>query len=166
MKRWKQVALVLSAAAALGATTAQVNAHGGGGAMAGTGPGRGHAFDPAAAEQRLSALKSALQITEAQEPAWNAYATAMKQQAADMQAFRAGVAGKAPATVPERLDLRSELMKKRAEGFEKAAAATKELYAALTPEQKALADQRLARGFASREGGRRGHGHESGRHHR
>lgn len=166
MKRWKQAALVLSAAVALGAASAQVSAHGGGGGMAGPGGGRGHAFDPAAADQRLAALKSALQITEAQESAWNAYATTVKQQAADMQAFRASVAGKAPSTVPERLDMRSQLMKKRAEGFEKAAAATKDLYAALTPEQKALADQRLARGFAQREGGRRGHGHESGRRHR
>jgi hypothetical protein len=152
MKRWKPSALVLAAAIALGAGAAQAHAHGRGD---GPGFGRGQSFDPAAAERRLSALKSELKITAAQESAWGAYTDEVKRQVADMQALRGSVAGKAPASVPERLDMRSELMKKRLDSFEKLAAATKDLYAALTPEQKSVADQRLARGFGAGHGGRR-----------
>jgi len=66
-----------------------------------------------------------------------------------MQALRTTVRGSTQgsvqATAPERLELRNQIMKKRQEQMEKSTAAFKDLYAALTPEQKAIADQRLGR---------------------
>ena len=105
----------------------------------------------AAAEGRLASLKSELKITAAQESAWKVFADQSKQQAEAMQALMATVQGSAQATAPERLDQRNQLMKKRQEQMEKGTAAFKELYAALTPEQKTLADQHV--GFG-RMGGR------------
>lgn len=117
--------------------------------------------NPAAtAEWRLSGLKADLKITPAQENAWKAFADQSRQQAEAMQALMLSVQGSAQASAPERLELRNQIMKKRQEQMEKGAGAFKELYAALTPEQKALADQRV--GFGA-PGGR---GMGFGRHFR
>jgi Spy/CpxP family protein refolding chaperone len=125
----------------------------------------GHGMGPqawgnpaAAAEWRLSGLKSELKITAAQEPAWKVFSDQAKQQAEAMQALMAGAQSAAPATAPERLELHNQMMKKRQEQMEKGTAAFKDLYAVLTPEQKALADQRVGmmggRGMAFNRPGR------------
>jgi hypothetical protein len=101
----------------------------------------------AAAEWRLSGLKSDLKITAAQESAWKVYADQTKQQAEAMQKLMASVQGSAQATAPERLDLRNQVMKQRQEQMAKGTAAFKDLYAVLSPEQKALADQRVGFGM-------------------
>ena len=106
----------------------------------------------AAAEWRLSSLKSDLKITAAQESAWKAFADQAKQQAEAMQALMSTVQGSAQATAPERLELRNQVMKKRQEQMEKGTAAFKELYAVLSPEQKALADQRAGHGMMGGRG--------------
>ena len=98
----------------------------------------------AMADARNAYFKSELNITPAQEPAWKAYAEQRKQQVVAMQALRASAQGSAQATAPERLELRNQMMKKRQEQMEKGTTAFKELYAVLSPEQKALADQRVA----------------------
>lgn len=118
--------------------------------------------DPSAmAEGRLAYLKSELKITPAQENAWQAYTSKAKQQAEAMQALRTTMQGSTQATAPERLALRTEMMKKRGEHMEGMTSALKDLYAALTPEQKAIADQRIGgfgpmagRGFGGGPGGR------------
>jgi hypothetical protein len=94
-------------------------------------------------EARNAYLKSELKITSAQESAWKAFADQVKQQAEAMLAWRTTAQSSAQATAPERLELRNQFMKKRQEQMEKSTAAFKELYAVLTPEQKALADQRV-----------------------
>lgn len=124
----------------------------GGGPM-GYGPmghGMGHGMGPqaygnpgAAAESRLAGLKSELKITAAQESAWKAFADQTKQQAEAMQAWMTTVQGSAQASAPERIELRNQIMKKRQEQMEKSTVAFKDLYAVLTPEQKALADQHM-----------------------
>ncbi len=136
----------------------------GGGPMMGPGmmrggPGRGPGFSPSAmVEGRLAALKSELNITANQESAWQAFATKAKQQVESMQARRAQAV--APLqTAPERLAQRTEFAKQRAANVEAMSAAVKDLYDALTPEQKALADQRLAfGGMRAAQFGPRGHG--------
>ena len=137
---------------------------GGGPGSMGYGPmGRGmgpHAFgNPAAfADWRLSGLKSELKITADQESAWKAFADQTKQQVEAMQAWMTSVQGSAQATAPERLELHSQIMKKRQEQLEKTSTAFKSLYAVLTPEQKALADQSVGmmggRGWAFNRRGR------------
>jgi Spy/CpxP family protein refolding chaperone len=107
----------------------------------GMGP-QGFGNPSAMADARNAYFKSELKITPAQEGAWKVYADQRKQQVEAMQALRSTVQGSAQATAPERLELRNQLMKKRQEQMEKGTAAFKELYAVLTPEQKALADQR------------------------
>ena len=112
----------------------------------------------AAADWRLSGLKSELKITAAQESAWKAFADQTKQQAEAMQKLMSSVQGSAQAAAPERLELRDQMMKKRQEQMEKSTASFKELYAALSPEQKALADQHFGmaggRGWAFNRPGR------------
>jgi len=105
-----------------------------------------------AADWRLSGLKSELKITPDQEPAWKKFADHAKQQAEAMQALIASAQGNAKATAPERIDLRNQVMKQRQEQMEKGTAAFKELYAALSPEQKALADQRVGFGMMGGRG--------------
>lgn len=59
-----------------------------------------------------------------------------------MQARRAKMQETGGPT-PDRMALRTEFMKQRVAGMESLNAAMKDLYALLTPEQKALADQRF-----------------------
>jgi LTXXQ motif family protein len=117
----------------------------------GMGPqGRGN--PEAAAEWRLSNLKSELKITAAQESAWKTFSDQAKQQADAMQKLMTSVQGSAQATAPERLELRNQVMKQRQEQMAKGTAAFKDLYAVLSPEQKALADQRVGFGMMGGRG--------------
>lgn len=115
------------------------------------GPGMGpqaYGNPTAAVDSHLSGLKSELRITAAQESAWQAFAEQKKQQAEAMQKWMSSAQGSPQATAPERLELHSQMMKQRQEQMEKGTAAFKELYAVLSPEQKALAD----RGFGMMHG--------------
>ncbi|MBE0548193.1 MAG: Spy/CpxP family protein refolding chaperone [Rubrivivax sp.] len=151
MQRTTKIAAATLAALALAAVTA-VSAFPGPGAGPGFGPMAGGpgVFGPriaggdmtAFADQRLGVLKTELKITAAQEPAWTAFAGKAKEQAQTMQARRAKMqADGGPA--PDRMAQRTEFMKQRMAGMESMNAAMKDLYVVLTPEQKALADQRF-----------------------
>lgn len=125
-----------------------------GGGMGGYGPGMmGGGYGPGAAagggpavnmgermDARLSFLKGELKITSDQEAAWGAYATQAKAQAAAMQAFHAQPPS-AAQTPAERIEQRADRAKLHAEQLKTMSAAVKDLYAVLTPEQKAVADQ-------------------------
>lgn len=106
----------------------------------------------AAADWRLAGLKAELKITAAQESAWKAFADQTKQQAEAMQAWMTTVQVSAQASAPERIEMRNQIMKKRQEQMEKSTVAFKDLYAALTPEQKAFADQRAGFGMMGGRG--------------
>ena len=168
MKRVTKIAIGVGTALSLGLAAAVVSAqpygYGPGWGMGpmgygpmgrGMGPGMGpQAFaNPGAfAESRLAGLKAELKITAIQEPAWKAFAEQAKQQADAMQTLMTSAQGSAQATAPERIELQAQFMKKRQEQMEKGAAAVKDLYAVLSPEQKALADQGFGPGMM---GGRR-----------
>jgi Spy/CpxP family protein refolding chaperone len=124
-------------------------------AMRGQGARHGAGSSPAArVEGRLAALKSELKITSEQESAWQAFEGKAKAMAGSMQSRRAA-ATPANLTAPERLAQRAAFAKQGAANLESMSAAVKDLYEALTPEQKAIADQRMA--FGGRAGpGRRG----------
>jgi hypothetical protein len=120
----------------------------------GPGMGRGPGFGPGFAgtagfEGHLAALKTDLKITPAQEKAWEAYANELKQQAQSMQEWHAAMFANPQATALERSELRTKMIKQREQQAEKTAAAFKDLYAALTPDQKAVADRRFGGGMAS-----------------
>ena len=187
MKRATKIAIGVGTALTLGLAAAVVNAHthghgygpgwgmgggseygmgygpGAGMGPMGYGPGRGmgpqsYGNPAAAADARLAYLKSELKITSGQETAWKAFADQAKQQAEAMQAWMTTVQGSTQATAPERLELRNQIMKKRQEQMEKSTAALKDLYAALTPEQKTIADQRFGGGPGFDPGHRGGPG--------
>jgi len=104
------------------------------------------------AESRLAGLKAELKITAVQEPAWKAFADQAKQQAESMQTLMNSAQGSAQASAPERIELQAQFMKKRQEQMEKGSAAFKDLYAVLSPEQKALADQGFGPGMMGGRG--------------
>ena len=124
------------------------------------GGGHGMWSNPAAAvESYFAGLKVELKITPEQEKAWQAFTAKAKAQTDTMIARRVQMFAQTNAAnqaAPERLAQRTENMKQGVAAMETMTAAVKDLYAVLTPEQKSVADQQLARGPM---GGR-------GRHHR
>jgi periplasmic protein CpxP/Spy len=97
--------------------------------------------DPAA---QMDKLKAKLKITADQESAWQSFAGIVKQQSESMKAWRKTTQD-TPQTAPDRMDRQVELMKQREAGMETVAKAMRQLYAVLTPEQKAVLDKRANR---------------------
>ena len=130
-----------------------------GGHMGGYGPGYG--MGPQAmfnaysgnADEGLAALKSELGITAKQDSAWQAFADSAKQQNENGQAWFAKMhEARSAGSAPEALAQQTEFMKQRQAEMQANAAALKNLYATLTPEQKAIADQRFGgfgRGYSA-----------------
>jgi hypothetical protein len=138
------------------------------GMMGGYGPGAG--MGPQAmfnnrfgnAEENLAALKTELGITAKQDPAWQAFAKNAKQQSENRQAWFAKMQqARSAGPAPELLAQQAEVMKQHQVEMEANAAALKNLYAALTPEQKAIADQRFG-GFGPGYGAGYGRGYGGG----
>jgi Spy/CpxP family protein refolding chaperone len=162
MNRTNRILAGLTAAVAL-ALAAPAFAHQGGGpgmgrGMHGGGMHGGMGMGPmngpggcvqgntaAVAEGRLDTLKAELKITANQEAAWNTFAAKARTQAETRPALCEKLQANTTATAPERLALRAEAMKQRAAGMEGIAAGLKELYGALTPEQKAVMDSRFVK---------------------
>lgn len=170
MKRTHKIVTGLALTLALGiAAAAYAHPGGGFGPCAGDGPGMGYGpgmghgprsgpsgvRDPAAfAERRLGEMKAELKITAAQDEAWQAFSAKAKHQAEEMQTLRKSMWAGATGSAPELMAQRSALMQKQIANMEVMSAALKDLYAVLTPEQKAIADQ----SFGGMHGQRMGHG--------
>lgn len=114
-------------------------------------------------EARLAYLKTALKITDAQQTQWDAFADTLRKQAraADerLQARRAQMAeGRkvTPPTAIERMEFAKTRLAASSARLDESLAAAKPLYAALSQEQKKIADELMA----SR--GHRGSGHRGG----
>ena len=123
---------------------------GGHGGMRG---GMGGADMAARATARLAELKTELKITAAQEPAWQQYEAVVRQQADAMQALRNGMRTrmqdpKARAEIDPQAQ-REAMLQMRQSNQAARDTARQALYAVLTPEQKALADQRLSVGHGT-----------------
>lgn len=119
------------------------NCGGPGGAMRGAKFDR---FDPAArADQHLAQLKSDLKLTAEQEPLWQAFAEKAKAEAGKgFQAMRDNVQDLS-LSAPDRMARMTEIMKQRVAAMESVNASFKQLYDALSPEQKRVADIHAAR---------------------
>ena len=91
-------------------------------------------------EGRIAFLKTELTITDAQLPLWNAVAGAMRDQARSM----ATMSGERTGTLPERVAALDKVMAARLDAVHKLKAAVDPLYAALTDEQKKVADELTA----------------------
>lgn len=110
-------------------------------------------------EARLAEAKAKLKITSAQEAQWNAFADVTRKhaKAADetIKTMRDGQRSQQKLTAVERLERRQKFAATQSQRLTEVLAAAKPLYAALSAEQKAIADDLLTP--------RRGHG---GRGHR
>ena len=99
---------------------------------------------------RLATLKTELAITAAQEPAWQQFEGVVREHAQARQAMRASMQARmqdpAAAASTDHAAQREAMMKLHEKHKAEGDAARKALYAVLTPEQKALADQRLMHG--------------------
>lgn len=123
---------------------------------------------PSAAQvaQHLDKLKAELKITDAQLPAWQQFATTVKTEADSHEARRTAMraqmqASRASGAAPDRQALRSQMQQQREASRNTHAQARQALYAVLTPEQKAVAEQKM-RLRAGQEGG---HGPRGGHRH-
>ena len=93
------------------------------------------------AEGRLAFIKAELKIVDAQAPQWNAFAEAVRGNATAMVGMRrAMMAQRAAATLPERLALADKEATAHLAAMKKTSDALGKLYAALTDEQKKIAD--------------------------
>ena len=143
----------------------------GGGMGYGMGPGGGMGYGmhgygmgfgayPGAAGDRLAGLKSELGITAKQEAAWQAFVNSAKQRDESREAWFAKMhEARTAGSLPELLAQQDEVFKQQQAERQATTAALKELYAALTPEQKTVADQ-LFGGFGPGYGA--GYGRGSG----
>lgn len=114
--------------------------------------------DPAErVKQRLDYQKYQLKITPEQEALWNAYAEKVVVEAGKGMAQMRALATNDKLTAPERLAQREKLMEERLAAMKAVHESFNRLYAALTPEQKATADQQAARMGRGGMGGHRGH---------
>lgn len=96
----------------------------------------------AVVEGRLAYLKGELDITDAQAEAWSGYAEAVTARVDLMQGMRQGMfEAMQSGTALERMDTRMAGMEAMLEAMKALKPATEKLYAALTDEQKKLADQ-------------------------
>ncbi len=109
--------------------------------------------------RRMADLKTRLQISPAQEPAWTAFADSMKPPATrparmDWKAFE-------KLSTPERIDKMHAMRAERAANMEKRESAVKTFYAALTSPQQKVFDLEHSRMHHHMHShwGHGGHGH-------
>lgn len=113
---------------------------------------------------RLAFLKTELKITEAQTPAWDGFAEAVRSTSeshnammrAMMERFRDRDALDTP--LPERLELQQSHLETRLEQVKAVRSATDALYAVLDDEQKAAADDIVLPAMGMGMGRGMGHG--------
>ena len=108
--------------------------------------------------KRQAKVHDALKLSRAQEPAWAAYQAAIKQQPRTAERGERGDWKAMPA--PQRIEKQIERSKQRIASMEARLAATKSLYAALSPEQQKVFDQNSHRGGhrMKHRGMHKGHG--------
>lgn len=103
-------------------------------------------MDPQRVEERLTSLKTDLKITEAQTPAWNNFADAMRANAKAMQSAAADMRateGAAPDAL-KRMEAMDAMAKLHAQGSERILNAFRPLYAQMNDEQRKVAAEKLA----------------------
>ena len=113
--------------------------------------------------KRSAAFKQKLKITADQEPAWNAFQSAM-HPADKADHARLDHKGMEKLTTPERIDRMRAMHAQRSAEMERRGEATKTFYATLKPEQQKTFDQESARMMHHRGGPDGGHGPKGERH--
>ncbi len=93
----------------------------------------------------LHELHEDLKLTPAQEPAWQAYTDKLQALASDLARERSRAQSSAQLNAPQQFERTLDMARNRLTGLEDIAAAAKSLYEMLTPEQRSVADSRLAK---------------------
>jgi LTXXQ motif family protein len=151
------IVLVGASLMAAGHTWSQMPPGGGGRGSAGRGPDTSLVPPPrnpvdldapkvtvvSAVKYRLELLQEDLRLRPEQDAVWLAYSDRVLKLANDLQrTARTALGGEMPA--PKRLDGLADIARDRLTAIEDIADAGKNLYAALTPSQQAVADRRMA----------------------
>lgn len=111
--------------------------------------------------ERAQALKDKLQLTEAQQPAWDAFQKAMQPQA-HAGLTRLDRAEMQKLTTPERIDRMHALREQRAAKADQRGQAVKTFYTQLTPAQQKVFDAQAMHGPRRGMGGmHHGGGHRA-----
>jgi protein CpxP len=118
-------------------------------------------------QERMDKFKAALQLTPAQQPAWDTFTQAMRPAGGAQPAPRALPGDRAEfakLTTPQRIEKMRNMRAERNAAAERREQATTTFYAALTPAQQKTFDEQAARQFGPkgpRDGMRKGdrHGH-------
>lgn len=100
----------------------------------------------AAMQARLAYLRSELEITDAQADAWKGYADAVAAHAKAMQSMRKAVKEAMEKGPLERLDVRISGMETMLQSLKTVKPAAEKLYAALSDDQKKIADDVMGAG--------------------
>ncbi|MFG1344110.1 Spy/CpxP family protein refolding chaperone [Xanthobacter autotrophicus DSM 431] len=119
-----------------------------GGAAAGA-MGMGQMMDPGRIAGRIAFLKAELNITDAQQPLWNAFTEALKANRAmmgDMQEMMMAAQGAAAPTLIQRIEGHERMLATRLEAVRRLKAALGPLYASFDEAQKRTADQLMMPG--------------------
>ncbi len=96
----------------------------------------------ASVENHIAGLQRRLKITPAQQPQWDAFTAVMRQNAAHIETLQHDRADKvAGMTAPEDMRSYADLARTHADDLQRLVPAFDELYASMSPEQKALADR-------------------------
>ena len=97
----------------------------------------------------LAELQEDLKLTADQQAAWDAYARNVEALASDLARERGRTKEVMQMQVLQRLDHAVDVARDRLTAVEDIAAAAKKLYAGLTPEQRSVANPRLATATAA-----------------
>lgn len=121
-------------------------------------------MDPAKFKEKMAKrqadLREKLNLSAAQEPAWNAFVASMTPAARD-QARPAKPATQEKLTAPQRMERSLQHMEKMQAHMSKRLDALKTFYGQLTPEQQAIFDEQTQRKHSKR-GHKHGHHHQRG----
>jgi periplasmic protein CpxP/Spy len=164
----KRTVLATVALGALLTAAIPVFAQGGPGGPGGDGPGsrmeRMCENHDAMVAGGLAFAETRLKITDAQRPAWDKFAAAVKNSDGAMAKRCADPAKmKPPANLPERAQRMEEMMTARLEQIRQVRPALDEVYATFTDEQKKTADEMVERFMRHGPGGHGGMGGHHGR---
>jgi Skp family chaperone for outer membrane proteins len=93
-------------------------------------------------DRHIAGLQRRLKITPAQQPQWDAFTAVMRQNATHMETLQRDRADKVAAmTAPEDMRSYADVARAHADDLQRLIPAFDELYASMTPEQKAVADR-------------------------
>jgi periplasmic protein CpxP/Spy len=91
-------------------------------------------------ESRIAELRTRLQITEAQQPQWNAFTQVMRENAAHMQQVLAEHGQRQDMSALDDLRAYAAIAEAHAQDMQRLVPAFQTLYEAMSPDQKQLAD--------------------------